>query len=139
MKNYINLFLSKKINYEVENSNTFINHTIDNNERIFKRETRQLDNARFNIILFKLIFIMFAIGVINIINSNEIMEDHYDSTLILEILDKDENKLYTFYDLLYSTCNTLNDANNNYDKLYSIIHASDNEEDIINTIINAQN
>ena len=33
----------------------------------------------------------------------------------------------------------LNDANNNYDKLYSIIHASDNEEDIINTIINAQN
>mgnify|MGYP003586567046 FL=1 len=75
----------------------------------------------------------------NIINSNEIMEDHYDSTLILEILDKDENKLYTFYDLLYSTCNTLNDANNNYDKLYSIIHASDNEEDIINTIINAQN
>ena len=35
--------------------------------------------------------------------------------------------------------NTLNDANNNYDKLYSIIHASDNEEDIINTIINAQN
>ena len=54
MKNYINLFLSKKINYEVENSNTFINHTIDNNERIFKRETRQLDNARFNIILFKI-------------------------------------------------------------------------------------
>lgn len=136
MKNYINLFLSKKINYEVENSNTFINHTIDNNERIFKRETRQLDNARFNIILFKL---KYPKKIDNIINSNEIMEYHYDSTLILEILDKDENKLYTFYDLLYSTCNTLNDANNNYDKLYSIIHASDNEEDIINTIINAQN
>lgn len=136
MKNYINLFLSKKINYEVENSNTFINHAIDNNERIFKRETRQLDNARFNIILFKL---KYPKKIDNIINSNEIMEDHYDSTLILEILDKDENKLYTFYDLLYSTCNTLNDANNNYDKLYSIIHASDNEEDIINTIINAQN
>ena len=49
------------------------------------------------------------------------------------------NKIYTFYDLLYLTCNTLNDANNNYDKLYSIIYASDNEEDIINTIINAQN
>lgn len=93
MKNYINLFLSKKINYEVENSNTFINHTIDNNERIFKRETRQLDNARFNIILFKL---KYPKKIDNIINSNEIMEDHYDSTLILEILDKDENKLYTF-------------------------------------------
>lgn len=136
MKNYINLFLSKKINYEVENSNTFINHTIDSNERIFKRETRQLNNVRFNIILFKL---KYPKKIDNIINSNEIMEDHYDSTLILEILDKDENKLYTFYDLLYSTCNTLNDANNNYDKLYSIIYASDNEEDIINTIINAQN
>ena len=91
MKNYINLFLSKKINYEVENSNTFINPTTNNNERIIKRETRQLNNV------------------------------------------------YTFYDLLYLTCNTLNDANNNYDKLYSIIYASDNEEDIINTIINAQN
>ena len=63
----------------------------------------------------------------------------YLNTTITPILDKDENKLYTFYDLLYSTCNTLNDANNNYDKLYSIIYASDNEEDIINTIINAQN
>lgn len=136
MKNYINLFLSKKINYEVENTNTFIKQTIDNNERIFKRETRQLDNTRFNIILFKL---KYPKKIDNIINSNEIMEDHYDSTLILEILDKDENKLYTFYDLLYSTCNTLNDANNNYDELYSIIYASDNEEDIINTIINAQN
>lgn len=136
MKNYINLFLSKKINYEVENSNTFINHTTNNNERIIKRETRQLNNVRFNIILFKL---KYPKKIDNIINSNEIMEDHYDSTLILEILDKDENKLYTFYDLLYSTCNTLNDANNNYDKLYSIIHTSDNEEGIINTIINAQN
>ena len=136
MKNYINLFLSKKINYEVENSNTFINPTTNNNERIIKRETRQLNNVRFNIILFKL---KYPKKIDNIINSNEIMEDHYDSTLILEILDKDENKLYTFYDLLYSTCNTLNDANNNYDKLYSIIHASDNEEDIINTIINTQN
>lgn len=136
MKNYINLFLSKKINYEVENSNTFINHTTNNNKRIIKRETRQLNNVRFNIILFKL---KYPKKIDNIINSNEIMEDHYDSTLILEILDKDENKLYTFYDLLYSTCNTLNDANNNYDKLYSIIHASDNEEGIINTIINAQN
>ena len=136
MKNYINLFLSKKINYEVENSNTFINPTTNNNERIIKRETRQLNNVRFNIILFKL---KYPKKIDNIINSNEIMEDHYDSTLILEILDKDENKLYTFYDLLYLTCNTLSDANNNYDKLYSIIYASDNEEDIINTIINAQN
>lgn len=136
MKNYINLFLSKKINYEVENSNTFINPTTNNNERIIKRETRQLNNVRFNIILFKL---KYPKKIDNIINSNEIMEDHYDSTLILEILDKDENKLYTFYDLLYLTCNTLNDANNNYDKLYSIIYVSDNEEDIINTIINAQN
>ena len=98
MKNYINLFLSKKINYEVENSNTFINPTTNNNERIIKRETRQLNNVRFNIILFKL---KYPKKIDNIINSNEIMEDHYDSTLILEILDKDENKLYTFYDLLY--------------------------------------
>ena len=106
--------------------------------RNFKLNGKMIFKIIF-VILTILIFIMFAIGVINIINSNEIMEDHYDSTLILEILDKDENKLYTFYDLLYLTCNTLNDANNNYDKLYSIIYASDNEEDIINTIINAQN
>ena len=100
--------------------------------RNFKLNGKMIFKIVF-VILTILIFIMFGIGVINIINSNEIMEDHYDSTLILEILDKDENKLYTFYDLLYSTCNTLNDANNNYDKLYSIIHASDNEEDIINS------
>ena len=66
---------------------------------------------------------------------NDIMEQHYDTSLILEIYDDKEKKLYTFYDLLYSTNKSLDSATLEYDKLHEIIFSSDNAEDLLNSIV----
>ena len=66
---------------------------------------------------------------------NDIMEQHYDTSLILEIYDDKEKKLYTFYDLLYSTNKSLDSATLEYDKLHEIIFNSDNAEDLLNSIV----
>ena len=66
---------------------------------------------------------------------NDIMEQHYDTSLILEIYDDKEKKLYTFYDLLYSTNKSLDSATLEYDKLHEIIFSFDNAEDLLNSIV----
>ena len=70
---------------------------------------------------------------------NDIMEQHYDTSLILEIYDDKEKKLYTFYDLLYSTNKSLDSATLEYDKLHEIIFSSDNAEDLLNSIVELTN
>ena len=66
---------------------------------------------------------------------NDIMEQHYDTSLILEIYDDKEKKLYTFYDLLYSTNKSLDNATIEYNKLHEIIFSSDNAKDLLNSIV----
>ena len=51
------------------------------------------------------------------------------------MLFRSEKKLYTFYDLLYSTNKSLDSATLEYDKLHEIIFSSDNAEDLLNSIV----
>ena len=100
MNFYLNLFLSNNnLKYEVESSNGIIPTVENKNDRILERESRTVDNVRLNIVMFNLAYPKAIEDVVN--TPNDIMEQHYDTSLILEIYDDKEKKLYTFYDLLY--------------------------------------
>ena len=130
MNFYLNLFLSNNnLKYEVESSNGIIPTVENKNDRILERESRTVDNVRLNIVMFNLAYPKAIEDVVN--TPNDIMEQHYDTSLILEIYDDKEKKLYTFYDLLYSTNKSLDE----YDKLHEIIFSSDNAEDLLNSIV----
>ena len=102
MNFYLNLFLSNNnLKYEVESSNGIIPTVENKNDRILERESRTVDNVRLNIVMFNLAYPKAIEDVVN--TPNDIMEQHYDTSLILEIYDDKEKKLYTFYYLLYST------------------------------------
>ena len=132
MNFYLNLFLSNNnLKYEVESSNGIIPTVENKNDRILERESRTVDNVRLNIVMFNLAYPKAIEDVVN--TPNDIMEQHYDTSLILEIYDDKEKKLYTFYDLLYSTNKSLDTLE--YDKLHEIIFSSDNAEDLLNSIV----
>ena len=103
------------------------------NDRILERESRKVDNVRLNIVMFNLAYPKAIEDVVN--TPNDIMEQHYDTSLILEIYDDEEKKLYTFYDLLYSTNKSLDNATIEYNKLHEIIFSSDNAKDLLNSIV----
>lgn len=134
MNFYLNLFLSNNnLKYEVESSNGIIPTVENKNDRILKRESRTVDNVRLNIIMFNLAYPKAIEDVVN--TPNDIMELHYDTSLILEIYDDKEKKLYTFYDLLYSTNKSLDNAILEYNKLHEIIFNSDKAEELLNSIV----
>lgn len=135
MKYYLNLFLTKEnMNYEVEESTGLSNNEETNNERILERENRKVDDIRLNIILFNL---NYPKGIEDATNTpNDVMESHYDASLILEMFDSEENKLYTFYDLLYSSNDNLDFAKAEYNKLKTLINSSDNMETLLKNIEN---
>ena len=98
MNFYLNLFLSNNnLKYEVESSNGIIPTVENKNDRILERESRTVDNVRLNIVMFNLAYPKAIEDVVN--TPNDIMEQHYDTSLILEIYDDKEKKFYTFYDL----------------------------------------
>lgn len=135
MKYYLNLFLTKEnMNYEVEESTGLSNNEESNNERILERENRIVDDIRLNIVLFNLNYPKTIEDVIN--TPNDVMESHYDTSLILEMFDSEENKLYTFYDLLYSSNDNLDFAKAEYNKLKTLINISDNMETLLKNIEN---
>ena len=134
MNFYLNLFLSNNnLKYEVESSNGIIPTVENKNDRILKRESRTVDNVRLNIVMFNLAYPKAIEDAVN--TPNDIMEQHYDTSLILEIYDDEEKKLYTFYDLLYSTNKSLYNATIEYNKLHEMIFSSDNAEDLLNSIV----
>ena len=134
MNFYLNLFLSNNnLKYEVESSNGIIPTVENKNDRILERESRKVDNVRLNIVMFNLAYPKAIEDVVN--TPDDIMEQHYDTSLILEIYDDEEKKLYTFYDLLYSTNKSLDNATIEYNKLHEIIFSSDNAEDLLNSIV----
>ncbi len=134
MNFYLNLFLSNNnLKYEVESSNGIIPTVENKNDRILKRESRTVDNVRLNIMMFNLAYPKAIEDVVN--TPNDIMELHYDTSLILEIYDDKEKKLYTFYDLLYSTNKSLDNAILEYNKLHEIIFNSDKAEELLNSIV----
>lgn len=135
MKYYLNLFLTKKnMNYEVEDSIGLSSVQESNNERILERESRIVDDIRLNIVLFNLNYPKSVEDAIN--TPNDVMESHYDTSLILEMFDSEENKLYTFYDLLYSSNDNLDIAKTEYDKLKTLINGSNDIEAILKNIEN---
>lgn len=134
MNFYLNLFLSNNnLKYEVESSNGIIPTVENKNDRILERESRTIDNVRLNIVMFNLAYPKTIEDAVN--TPNDIMEQHYDTSLILEIYDDEEKKLYTFYDLLYSTNKSLDNATIEYNKLHEMIFSSDNAEDLLNSIV----
>lgn len=134
MNFYLNLFLSNNnLKYEVESSNGIISTVENKNDRILERESRKVDNVRLNIVMFNLAYPKAIEDAVN--TPNDIMEQHYDKSLILEIYDGEEKKLYTFYDLLYSTNKSLYNATIEYNKLHEMIFSSDNAEDLLNSIV----
>lgn len=134
MNFYLNLFLSNNnLKYEVESSNGIISTVENKNDRILERESRKVDNVRLNIVMFNLAYPKAIEDAVN--TPNDIMEQHYDTSLILEIYDGEEKKLYTFYDLLYSTNKSLYNATIEYNKLHEMIFSSDNAEDLLNSIV----
>lgn len=135
MKYYLNLFLTKKnMNYEFEDSIGLSSVQESNNERILERESRIVDDIRLNIVLFNLNYPKSVEDAIN--TPNDVMESHYDTSLILEMFDSEENKLYTFYDLLYSSNDNLDIAKTEYDKLKTLINGSNDIEAILKNIEN---
>lgn len=135
MKYYLNLFLTKKnMNYEVEDSIGLSSVQESNNERILERESRIVNDIRLNIVLFNLNYPKSVEDAIN--TPNDVMESHYDTSLILEMFDSEENKLYTFYDLLYSSNDNLDIAKTEYDKLKTLINGSNDIEAILKNIEN---
>lgn len=134
MNFYLNLFLSNNnLKYEVESSNGIIPTVENKNDRILERESRTVDNVRLNIVMFNLAYPKAIEDAVN--TPNDIMEQHYDTSLILEIYDDKEKKLYTFYDLLYSTNKSLDNAALEYNKLYEIIFSFDKAEELLNSIV----
>ncbi|UKI27116.1 MAG: hypothetical protein L6V91_00010 [Bacilli bacterium] len=92
MNFYLNLFLSNNnLKYEVESSNGIIPTVENKNDRILERESRTVDNVRLNIVMFNLAYPKAIEDVVN--TPNDIMEQHYDTSLILEIYDDKEKKL----------------------------------------------
>lgn len=134
MNFYLNLFLSNNnLKYEVESSNGIIPTVENKNDRILERKSRIVDNIRLNIVMFNLAYPKAIEDAVN--TPNDIMEQHYDTSLILEIYDDKEKKLYTFYDLLYSTNKSLDNAALEYNKLYEIIFSFDKAEELLNSIV----
>lgn len=136
MKYYLNLFLTKEnMNYEVEESTGLSNNEESNNERILERESRIVDDIRLNIVLFNL---NYPKGIEDAINTpNDVMESHYDTSLILEMFDSEENKLYTFYDLLYSSNDNLDIAKTEYNKLKTLINSSNDMKTLLKNLENS--
>ena len=134
MNFYLNLFLSNNnLKYDVESSNGMIPTVENKNDRILERESRTVDNVRLNIVMFNLAYPKAIEDAVN--TPNDIMEQHYDTSLILEIYDDEKKNLYTFYDLLYSTNRSLDNATIEYNKLHEMIFSSDNAEDLLNSIV----
>lgn len=135
MDSYINLFLSKKnLSYDV-NLSDGLGEDKGDAKNILKMDSRIINNIKFNILLFQLEYPK-NIEKVNI-KSNDITDLHYDTSLILELYDEKNKKLYTFYDLLYFSNIERSKAEIEFNKIEKFINSSNNEEILLNELANA--
>lgn len=134
MNSNFELFLSK-LNSDVK-TESLSNINIDYKERIINEKKYIIDNFIFTLLTFKLMYpkplesIIQSDGKIN----TDFMIEKYETTLIIE-KDINSSNYMTIENLFYTSNYHLEDANNDFKKIDSILSNTKNTEEIFENFI----